>query len=179
MSHSSTLLFSFEDVAAHSTLTVYNSDMDWPCNRWTERHINQGFSWREGCVAFATLGSMGIDVEVWLADEIEVLPQTERCILIPFVVNQGGEIGVDGSCGSHRLPIPSGPYDLLFENGMHYDRDQTEQDEEFGLRDMWCRLTFIPSQQPRAEILKEVEVKGGEGHILSPSYPLLMEAEPA
>ncbi|RYX80239.1 hypothetical protein EON83_29520 [bacterium] len=174
------LLASFEDSATFSTLTVYNSDMAWPANRWTNRHVEQGFSWREGCVAFGTLGSMGIQIEVWLTDRIELLPQTQRAIRVPFTVNQSGAVGVGGSCEDNLVSIPTGTYDLLFENGMDYTHNESPEREEAGLLDMWCRLCFIPSTNPQAEVLRELEdVKGGEGQLLTPTYPLLMEAEPA
>lgn len=164
------LVASFEACVPYSFLAVYDADLERPFNDWTERHCHQGFSWREGSVSFVTLASLGIKGEVWLAEEVQLLPQTQRAIQVPFTVPPSGRVGIDDEI----VPIPPGLYLLVFENGL---RDDIE-DQQKGLGDTWCRLSFMPSTSPLPRILRETSGVA-EGGDLEPQYPLLMTANPA
>lgn len=138
--------------------------------------IQQGFAWREGSVSFSTIGSLSVNLEVFLNEQSEVLPTVQRAIRVPFTVGDSGRIGIsDDYIGDNVIDIPPGEYALLFENGFRSDVGYSEQEEELGLRPMWSRLTFKPSTVIQAQILRE---EPGAEIPLSPTYPLLMQAEP-
>jgi hypothetical protein len=96
-------------------------------------------------------------VEVSKQSKFQLNPQSQRAILVPFKVT-ANTIIVSDLVNDHKVEIPSGDYALLFE------AYQAKEDE------MWCRLTFIPTSEPvEPQILKA-------DPLLSPQYPLLMEA---
>jgi len=71
-----------------------------PDKAWTMRHIEQGFSWRPGCVTFETLEDSGaLRVEVLLADDLQVSSESTRAIVVPFGVSAAGAWG----CGTSRM----------------------------------------------------------------------------
>jgi hypothetical protein len=167
-------LLSIELMVAHSTISVYSTELEFPCNKWTDRLAEQGFAWRKGSVSFATIGSTLVNLEIFLSERFEVLPTTQRAILVPFTVGNSGRIAVSDDTDDEVVDIPSGEYALLFENGLHSDVECSEQEDELGLRPMWSRLTFRSTVLSQAEILRE---EPGAEIPLSPIYPLLMEAE--
>jgi hypothetical protein len=171
------LLATLELAAAYSSVAVFDPDLEKPYNNWTDRHIEQGFSWRDGSVSLSTVASTGVKVEVWLSEQQDLLSHTQRAIQVPFIIHKSGQVGISDISGEdHIVEVPEGSYNLIFENGLRSDVECSPRDDELGLRPMWCRLSFIISSSPHAEILKE------EGRVeipLSPTYPLLMEAEPA
>src|SRR5215213_1919714 len=72
-----------------------------PDNDWTMRHIEQGFSWRPGCVTFETLEDVGaLKVEVLLAEDFEVSSEATRAIVVPFGVSAAW------GCGTSRTWRP-------------------------------------------------------------------------
>jgi hypothetical protein len=74
-----------------------------PDNDWTKRHIAQGFSWRPGCVTFATLEVVGaLKVEVLLADDLEVSSEATRAIVVPSAYR----LRAAWSCGRSRMWRP-------------------------------------------------------------------------
>lgn len=65
-------------------------------NDWREQHVAQGFAWRPSTVSFATLGDLGdLRVEVRVADELDVLPDAVRAIVVPFTVSPPGRVRMD------------------------------------------------------------------------------------
>lgn len=168
-------LFSEELMVAYSTISVYDTEIESPYNQWTDRLIQQGFAWRKGSVSFATIGSTLVNLEIFLSERAEVLPITQRAIVVPFTIGACGRIAVSDDTDDYMLDIPSGDYALLFENGFRSDVEFSEQEDELKLRPMWSRLTFRPSLISQAEIVREE--MGAAETPLSPTYPLIMEAE--
>ncbi len=133
-------------------------------NDWREQHVAQGFAWRPGTVSFATLGDLGdLRVEVRVADDLEVLPDAVRAIVVPFAVSPPGRVGLSDTVNEVSTHVAPGEYALLGEMG--YLREGEGEEAE------WCRLTFVSRRNVRPEILRVDEA-------LSPQYPLLMEADP-
>jgi hypothetical protein len=143
----------------HSNITVFDSSLVGDFNEWNSQHWEQGFNWRSGSVTFRPLIGFGVtEIEVVLASEIKLASNTQRAILVPF--NVSGEVQISSINYWQTLFIPAGKYGLIFENEL-----LDEQNEK-----MWCRLTFIPTSEPvEPQILKA-------DPLLSPQYPLLMEA---
>ena len=133
-------------------------------NDWTERHVAQGFTWRPGTVSFGTLGDRGdLRVEVRVAGDPEVLPAAARAIVVPFFVSPPGRVALSDCANEETVGVPAGEYALLYEIG-HLNRKRGEEAE-------WCRLTFAPRCGARPKVLRT------DG-LLSPKYPLLMQADP-
>lgn len=172
------MLASFKLGICYSQIAVYDPDIENPFNDWTQQHGAQGFTWRPGSVSFGMIGPFpDLIVEVWQADEITLRPETIRAILVPFVVGKSG-VAVSGLDDLGKIvQIPEGKYALYFEIRFQSEdeyKNDPEYEEDYadlGLLPMWCRLTFIPRESVQAEILRSDSE-------LSPSYPLLMEAQP-
>jgi hypothetical protein len=143
----------------YSILAVDDAGLHETYNAWRQQHIDQGFSWRPGSVSFRTLRDVGNQkVTVRRANQINVRPDAQRVILVPFTVSPPGRIGISDLMEDQFINMPGGSYSLLFETG--YDDDG----------DIWCDLTFVPGAPATAQVLRADAA-------LSPSYPLLMEAE--
>jgi hypothetical protein len=171
------LLDSFELLAAFSAIAVYDPLLAVPYNNWSKQHVQQGFTWQPGSVSFATIGSVEVATEIWLSNTLELLVETQRAVQVPFSVGEQNQIGVAGIGGIDKIvEVPSGTYNVLFENGFRYDVECDEEDDELGLRPMWCRITFVASQSPQAAILRDVP--GLPEGQLTPTYPLFMKATP-
>jgi len=83
-------------------------------------------------------------------------------IVVPFTVKNASQLGISDTVNESRISIiPEGSYALLYETG--YNENNS----------MWFRLTFTPERDVQPKILLNRD------NLLRPSYPLLMEAEPA
>jgi Competence protein J (ComJ) len=144
----------------YAVLAVIDEGLNESYNAWRQQHIDQGFSWRPGSVSFRTLRDVGNQsVTVRRADQTNPRPDAQRSILVPFTVSPPGRLANSDLMEDQFINMPGGSYSLLFETG--YDVDS----------EIWCDLTFVPGAPATAQILRADAV-------LSPSYPLLMEAEP-
>ena len=104
----------------YSQIGVFNHSLDRPFNEWTDRHVTQGFSWRSGTVAFATIeedGNHPVSVEV-SDDSKDPDPRVTRVIDVPFEVSPSGEIEIGSISSSVKLALSPGTYQLRFECGM-------------------------------------------------------------
>jgi hypothetical protein len=102
---------------SHYQILVFDGDLADPFNHWTETHANQGFSWREGSVAFGTVeggGNHVVEVAV-TSDEVDLSPDAVRIIQVPFEVAASGSVVVASILGEKRLNVPPGRYALRFE----------------------------------------------------------------
>jgi hypothetical protein len=144
---------------SHSQLAVFHAGMRDPFNDWEDAHVEQGFAWRPGSVSFSTLdegGDIGIDVvreKKWSID-----PAAARVIRVPFEVPEDG-IEIASIISGQAVDVPAGRYNLYYETGKKGES-------------LWCRFTFVPSDNPQAEILKADSV-------LKPPKRLTMKARPA
>jgi hypothetical protein len=102
----------------YSQIVVSNSAIDNPFNDWAQRHVDQGFSWRPGSVAFGTLENYArCDVEVWVnAIQDRPDPAAVRVIQTPFQVSSEGSITIE-SVISYQIMVKLDPgqYNLWYE----------------------------------------------------------------
>lgn len=100
----------------YSQLAVFNCQMDRPLNMWTRRHVQQGFSWREGSVSFKTLEEdCELVVKLDLVDKFPPIHQkSAQVIEVPFVVGAHG-IEIGSVTASEAASIPEGKYELRIE----------------------------------------------------------------
>src|SRR4051812_41838500 len=91
-----------------SQLAVFDADIENPFNDWTDIHVAQGFSWREGAVSFRTLQEFGsIDVTFQVAASFALRPNSIRAISVPFrcLGSRGVEVStIVGGVGEPLLP---------------------------------------------------------------------------
>lgn len=157
----------------------------------TDELVKQGFSAQPGSFNFYTFGEcMGFIIEVWVAElseQISVLPETLRAILLPFSVGKQGIIVGDFIAGVEvPVLIPEGNYALLFELKLRDDVEylnspEYQKNAARGFTDEWCRLTFYPRENAVEPEILRLDTESTlpypvEGYIpLDPTYPLLME----
>lgn len=160
-----------------------------------DQHWNQGFAWVPGNVNFLMLDGEFHDafVEICLASELILCTDTVRAIQVPFSVDKSCSIVIlndrfnnkiisgEGFCEKSgvRFHMPTGEYALICELKFRDDEaylksEKYINDEQIGLCDMWCRLTFLPQANVTPAILR------ADGHVsIPPDGVFLMEAEPA
>lgn len=107
----------FPIFVSYSQVTVFDHSLERPFNQWTDRHVVQGFSWRQGSVAFRTLAESGQHLVTVTVDVIEeeLSPEAIRVIDVPFEVPADGAIEIGSISDSSLLEIPPGMYTLRFE----------------------------------------------------------------
>jgi len=163
---------------AYSHFAIFNIDNQQPFTEWSSQHVAQGFTWRSDSVCFATLGDGRIQVEVQQSNDFSLAVGTIRAIRVPFSVSDAALVDIESpiSDDTNLIPVSTGSYALFYETGyltnQEVDNKEEGEDREYYERTMWCRLTFIPNDSVQAEILVADED-------LSPTYPLLMTAQPA
>ncbi|TCP69186.1 competence protein ComJ [Baia soyae] len=158
----------WEDVSldiSHSQINVFNTDLKDPFNDWTDIHVNQGFSWREGCVSFGALSDWECEISVKLGEDIYENENAIRSIIVPFYVEDNGITLASILSEEYIFDIPKGSYELLF----HAIPLESEED---GLYLVRYELTFVRCATPKPRILKYDDE-------LSPPQEFCMEAEPA
>ena len=159
----------------------------------TDELVKQGFSAQPGSFNFYTFGEcMGFIIEVWVAElseQISILPETLRAILLPFSVGKQGIIVGDFIAGVEvPVLIPEGNYALLFELKLRDDVEylnspEYQKNAARGFTDEWCRLTFSPRENAVEPEILRLDTESTlpypvEGYIpLNPTYPLLMESQ--
>lgn len=101
-------------------------------------------------------------VEIWLANEIAVQPDTLYAAVVPFSV---GEQGVFLTEVTHRSTsrarnLPVGNYALLYELKLRDKSDRAYRKSEFyrfdvedNTRGVHCRFTFVPQDSVEAQEL--------------------------
>ena len=92
-----------------------------------------------------------------------MLLDTVRAIVVPFAVSLSASVGLSDTVSEETTRVPPGEYALLCETS--YPREEEGEEAE------WCRLTFAPGGEVRPEVLRADD-------LLSPEYPLLMDADP-
>jgi len=151
----------FKLLALYSQVAILDGDSDKLLNDWTPHHIRQGFSWRRGVVAFGTLESGPLDVRVHVGQDPELNPAARRAIRVPFCVGTRGRVQVAVMTEAFEIELSPGPYALIFEHGANPAHKK-----------MWCTFWFSHAEFVTPEILIADKQ-------MSPSRPLIMEAEPA
>jgi hypothetical protein len=137
----------------------------------------QTFAWAPGNVNFATLDGELSEalVEVYMSDHIQLCEDTVRAIQVPFSTGEqgvacfnwwgtilAGTASIMEGWGHILVPIPPSQYALIYEVKFRNDEDYLKSDEyrsneEVGLSDLWCRLTFIPQENAEPAILRADE----------------------
>jgi hypothetical protein len=154
----------FELLVSYHQIVVFRLDLDAPFNDWTEGHTNQGFAWRPGSVAFAT-------VEVDPPHEVEVLTTSEPVaaldgavwhVEVPFKVPPGGRLGIASVLTEDYVcDIAPGRYQLRYEC--------TAADAG----PPRIRLVFTPCEDPQFRVLRV------DPNISQGVSELLLTADPA
>jgi Competence protein J (ComJ) len=175
------LLNSFDVITLYSLISVFEPSLEDPHNDWSDQQVLQGFSWRQECPSFGMLNSCTLtSVEIWKMLNFEMKEDTVRAIQVPFTVisTQGVTVqGIPTEPDTNLIPILPGSYALIFETGFkeEYRDDPEYQGRLVVLLPTWCRFTFIPK---KSQEVVEAEILRADSN-LSPTYPLLMEADPA
>jgi hypothetical protein len=149
------------------TLTVSDGTNEMPrTDLLMEIDVAQRFMWWPDFVCFLPVSDFGAyHVEVWQASNVEVDSDTVRAILVPFYVSDIASVWVSGTDDRGiSVPIPSGHYQLLFQNRYLTDEEMLrlpgfgESYLHFTLKPELCKLTFVPIRgEVQPQILRQDE----------------------
>jgi hypothetical protein len=147
----------------YSQLAVFDPVLERPFNMWTIRHVDQGFAWRPGSVAFRTLQESGRHLVTVKCDhrEVELMPDAVRTIEVPFEIPPGAAVEIGSISDSTVVYLPSGLYQLRYD----YCRG------EGGSLPKIC-LFFKNDTNPRFDVIRADDA-------LRPGSDLLKSASPA
>lgn len=143
----------------YSQFSVFDANLEVPFNDWTDQHVKQGFSWRDGSVSFLTLdtdGPLEIDVK-----PVDSTVGGERVIAVPFKVPEHGRIEIATINQAAAVDMRAGDYRLLFRHGRRAN----------GV--MWAALEFAPVLVPIQPMILVADAR------LTPGTQLVMSANPA
>lgn len=145
---------------SYSQISLFRSGIDNPFNDWSEEHVRQGFSWRDGAVSFGTLIESGdVEIEYVVSTEFRLSDGCERAISLPFKLDTSENIEIATLTESFVEPLEDGSYQLVYETGFNGTKP-------------WCRFTVLSGGNLTPMILLA-------DNGLKPIYPLLMKSEPA
>jgi hypothetical protein len=147
----------------YGQLAVFWASLQQPFNDWSQKHVNQGFAWRQGSASFRTLeesGEHAVKVEVFDLPTA-VSDNAVRVVEVPFEVPADGKIEVASIGDSFQLTLPVGLYSLRCE---FFPKSHNKC--------LPVKLVFSRSDSPVFKIIRadaELVIEG----------PLLTEAIPA
>lgn len=145
---------------SYGQIAIFSSGIDKPFNDWTDRHIRQGFSWRDRSVSFRMLNEEGLcKVSIQIAQAFTPTKGAERAFLVPLVVDKSG-VEVASITDQRQVDISLGHYALYCEIG------------RFEAGAEWMSLLLVKQEHVESQLL----LVDSE---LSPIYPLEMSAKPA
>ncbi|MEO5927635.1 MAG: competence protein ComJ [Patescibacteria group bacterium] len=122
---------------SYSQIYLFSVGTNNPFNQWEDKHLLQGFSWREGSVGFATMEESGIghiSVEFINKPLTSWLDGVQTVIEIPYEITLGA-IEIASIADSKKIKAEDGKYALFFQHGIN------SQDE------MWCRFSLCKVSQ--------------------------------
>jgi Competence protein J (ComJ) len=158
-----TIMASFSLYVSYAQVAVFDSALEKPFNDWTERHIQQGFSWRPGSVSFATIEEAATHlVTIDVADDASVSEAAIRVIETPFHVPQNGSIEIASISESFVTDVPFGLYALRFSYFL-----------ATALSEPRITFQFIKTNQPSFAILR------ADPGLSARTGDLLLSASPA
>lgn len=147
-------------LVSYSQISIFDGTLENPFNNWTEQHVRQGFSWRDGSVSFKTLIESGqLEVRILYVRKFFPDASSLRTISVPFVCQEGARIEIATITESHPVPLEAGEYQLVYETGLSESI-------------CWCRFSLVSngSLEPRV-IIRDAELVQREH--------FLMNADPA
>lgn len=124
---------SFELQAPYSQIAVFSAGLAAPYNDWEERHVTQGFAWRQGSVSFATPSEDAI-YEVGVSSADTPPPLTHdiiRAVQVPFTVPADGMMEVGSVMTTRIVRMPPGNHILRCAFAESHSDDRID-----------CLLTF-------------------------------------
>ncbi|MCG3132764.1 MAG: hypothetical protein FLDDKLPJ_03630 [Phycisphaerae bacterium] len=162
------ILASMDILVSYSSIVIADTSLDRMFNDWSDAHVRQGFSWRQGSVSFGTFDSIDMLLEVQIVADWKPRDDALRIIQVPFAVNGSGTLLIDSLGMEHYVSVPVGEYCLIYEHGLLRGPGvgKVKSDEK-----LWGLLTFIPGDIPEPKIVLADEE-------LDPPNPLVMTAEP-
>lgn len=120
----------------YGQICVFDPDLERPYNDWTDEHVRQGFSWRDGAVSFAVDCNGEATIEVLVSSPpVDLAPR--GWIVVPFTAVEAVEIG--GIMSTQVVPLASGRYALHF----------VERDE--GVYALWFEAKEAAEPEVRVE----------------------------
>ena len=148
----------------YSQLCVFNSDIENPYNDWTDDHVRQGFSWRNGeSVSFGIsdgVDSINLSVGKITSGYRDHIPEDIiRLICLPFRVTACG-VEIGSIFSTIDFDLDEGVYNLYF---------LVRSSAPYAVN---YYLLFEPTRTPVAEL-----IVGDWADI--PSGGLLLDADPA
>ncbi len=147
---------------SHSQLAVFVSTLQDPFNNWTDRHVEQGFSWRPGSVSFRTLEEAGphsIDIDV-VEHAGQIHPDAVRVVEVPFEIPAGCFVDIGSIAETMPLSLPTGSFLLRCEF--------LRVSDALGNH---VRLTFANKDTPRFAIIRADSELTADGDLLTTAQP--------
>jgi len=108
---------SFSINVLYSQLCIFLTKLLDPFNEWTQKNVDQGFSWRPGSVSFRSIEDGGTHyLTLSVVDTMPALnPSTIRAIEVPFKIEENASIEVGSIADGREIKLPSGVFLLRCE----------------------------------------------------------------
>jgi len=91
----------------YQQVSLFDPTLPQPFNSWEDKHVAQGFSWRNGSVSFGTLNPDGeIVIEIATSNEPKLSNGVIRAIVIPFEIPESGILELATITESCQLAPP-------------------------------------------------------------------------
>lgn len=99
----------------YTQVVVHLPELDRPGVLWTGEHVDQGFAWSDGIVAFGVPDHDGAClIRVDASDDVGPSPDALWAVQTPFTVADG-PLKVGTIANMRDVSVPAGQYDLVFE----------------------------------------------------------------
>jgi len=153
---------SFTLFVLYGQIAIFLSSLQQPFNDWLQKHVDQGFSWRQGSAAFRTLEESGqhlIELEVLKQPKV-VSEEAVRVIEVPFEVVGDDTIEIASISESIPLKLSVGLYSLRCEL---FAKD--------GDGNFPVRIIFTHSEFPEFNVVRADNGLAIQGDLLTDANP--------
>jgi hypothetical protein len=146
----------------YSQIAVFDRALARPFSMWTQRHVDQGFAWRNGSASFGTIESGGPHlIEVMtVSEDAGLSPEAARVIEVPFEVPATGSVEIASITEGFAVEVPPRLYALRFE--CFRPRDALQP---------LIKFSFIEKKEPTFRVLRADEELNLTGDLITSASP--------
>jgi hypothetical protein len=155
-------LASFTLIVSYSQIAVFDSALAHPFSMWTQRHVDQGFAWRNGSASFRTVENSGPHVIEVMAtsEDPDLSPEAARIIEVPFEIRATGSVEIASITQRFSAEAPPSLHSLRFECFLARTAVQP-----------MVKLFFIKNNNPTFRVLRADEALNLAGELVTSASP--------
>lgn len=99
---------------SYRQFSIFNADIENPFSNWTDKHVEQGFTYRDNIIGIMTINE-NCNLDIKLNKDSIIYDNSIRGYIFPFSVNSNEVIEVASISDSFQVSIAKGQYSLIIQ----------------------------------------------------------------